>query len=416
MPNAGQQVFGNFLFLLCLSRCGAAYSLDNALRVRQLRAAGRLDEADPDHATYRTIPAWPRWLMILQLTIAYTAAGWAKTGQSYVDGSSFYYLLSNDRWYRFHPWWLLSNLGDNLLIAATWIAWWFERLFPLAALGLLLRDRFAQLPAWIRGPTSRGIWASLALIFTGTLAVFANLGWFVLATAVATIVLFRGEEVGSLVDALLRRGSATRGRDPETPPAAPASGSRRARPGAVLLTLFVTWHAGTMVFNALSKEQRASLGLQPLHRITHTYGRLTNTFQFWRMFSPGVSNAKRWLLIDSIDADGARHPAFDDRTLIGARDYPYILIDRRSKAHSNMLRQEGWRRQHAGYLCARASEPGQTPPETIEFRRLYWRIPPPQRTAGTTYEEYRSLLESTRVEDLLMRYSCSTGQVIDQNP
>src|SRR5690606_14848539 len=107
------QVFGNFLFLLCLSRCGAAYSVDAWLRRRRLGGVEVLP----------CVPAWPRHLMVLQLCLAYGVAGWAKTGQTWVEGTSFYYVLANDRWFRFEPWWLLSTFGTHLLRGATWGAW-----------------------------------------------------------------------------------------------------------------------------------------------------------------------------------------------------------------------------------------------------------------------------------------------------
>ncbi len=60
--------------------------------------------------------------MIAQFCVAYGVAGWAKTGQTYTDGSAFYWIVANDRWYRFEPWWLLSTFGTNALRWATWIA------------------------------------------------------------------------------------------------------------------------------------------------------------------------------------------------------------------------------------------------------------------------------------------------------
>lgn len=133
---AGEQVFGCFLFLLCLSRCGAAYSFDNVLRRRHR----------PTSATYEKIPAWPRRLMILQLAIADGVAGWAKTGATYSEGTALYYMLASDRWFRFEPWWLLATFGDNVLRVATWGAWCFERLFPLVVVRLAFRDRVR----WLR--------------------------------------------------------------------------------------------------------------------------------------------------------------------------------------------------------------------------------------------------------------------------
>ena len=91
-------VFRVFFFLVIVARSGHAYSLDNWLRCRRLRRAGRLSvpggpgqgagaapsEAHPDglEAIYRRIPGWPRLLMMLQLATIYFYTGCAKTGWS----------------------------------------------------------------------------------------------------------------------------------------------------------------------------------------------------------------------------------------------------------------------------------------------------------------------------------------------
>ncbi|MCB9703878.1 MAG: HTTM domain-containing protein [Myxococcales bacterium] len=397
LPLAGQQVLGSFLFLLCVSRCGAAYSLDNLRRCRRLRAAGRLDDGDEANATYRPIPAWPRWLMILQLTVAYTVAGWAKTGPSYVHGDSFFNLLANDRWHRFPPWGYLRIFGDNMIRVATWTAWWFERLFPLAALGLVLHRFWPTLPRWLTWPTSRWIWATLACAFTGTLILLANLGWFVPTTLVATLALFRGDEVGRVVDRLLRR---------RTPPApassrAPAPAWRRG-----LLIAFIAWHSLAMLINALNHGHLKLDPPQPLARAAHLYKSLTGSLQFWWMFAPNAPGERTWLLVDVIDADGARHPSFDDRALIGERRYPYVLIDRRQKIHGRIAGNERWQIAHADHLCRTWRDPSGRPPTSVELRRRRGPTPSPEELATIPPGEEAAVIERAASETTLLRRRC----------
>ncbi len=405
LPLAGQQVLGSFLFLLCVSRCGAAYSVDNLRRCRRLRATGHLDDRSPANATYRPVPAWPRWLMILQLSVAYTVAGWAKTGQSYVDGTALYNLLANDRWHRFPPWELLRVFGDNLLRVATWTAWGFERLFPLVGLGLVLRRVWPELPRWLAWPTSRWIWATLSLCFTGSLLLLANLGWFVPATAVATLALFRGDEVGRVVDRLLRR-SATPASTSSSWPSTPAW--RRG-----LLAMFVAWHSLAMMLNALDRGHLKIIPPRPLAEAARTYKTLTGSLQFWWMFAPNAPGQRTWLLVDVLDANGERHPAFDDRALIGERRYPYVFIDRRQKMHGRIIGRERWRLAHADYLCRTWRDPDGRPPTAVELRRRTGPTPSPEALATIVRGGEAAAIDAAAREDVLVLRRCE-GDGVEQ--
>jgi hypothetical protein len=370
---AGEQVFGNFLFLLCLSRCDAAYSVDAWRRPLQ------------------RIPAWPRYLMILQLCIAYGVAGWAKTGQTWVEGSALYYVLANDRWVRFQPWWLLATFGNNLLRVASWGAWWFERLFPLAGLGLLLGDRVPLL----RIVGSRWIWVPLCVVFTGTLILLTNLGWFVPGTLAATIVLFRGEEIGRVID---RRSFV------ETPRIDPLPVTWRTR----VLAAFIGWHALTMIVNALSLPHLSLPVPAVLRSATQTWGRLTNTFQFWGMFSRDAPRARSWLVVDVVTRDGDIEPAFDDRELIGERAHPHGLHDRRVKAHSNVL--DRWRGAHARHVCRTWRDAEGHPPAEVVISNRAWPLPSPRWQAEHGPVDPRPHFEHMREDAELYRLPCAASQ------
>ncbi len=181
-----ENVFRTFLFYLCLSRCGAAYSLDNWLRCRKLKKQGLLSEhggpgegagAPPSQqhpqgleAIYRLIPAWPRMLMILQLGALYCTTGVVKNGSVWAKGNAFYYALNLDHFYRFEPQQLSAVLGTNLFRLNTWVVHWWECFFPLVIAGLVIRFHIREQIPRLRGGMlwlSRGLWVcfGLAVLF-----------------------------------------------------------------------------------------------------------------------------------------------------------------------------------------------------------------------------------------------------------
>ena len=164
-----ENVYRCFLFYLCLSRCGAAYSVDNWLRCRRLRAQGRLSERDgpgggaglapsEEHprgleAIYRRIPGWPRVLMILQLGALYCYTGTVKNGPVWHKGDAFYYALNLDHFYRFEPQRLSAIFGTNVFRLMTWVTHYWVALFPLVIAGLIIRfhrrERIPRLEGWM---------------------------------------------------------------------------------------------------------------------------------------------------------------------------------------------------------------------------------------------------------------------------
>ena len=171
-----ENVYRCFLFYLCLSRCGAAYSVDNWLRCRRLRREGRLSErggpgdgagAAPSaahprglEAIYRLVPAWPRMLMILQTAALYCTTGVVKNGGVWAAGDAFYYALNLDHFYRFEPQQLSAIFGTTLFRLSTHVVHAWEAGFPLVVLGLVIRfARREKIPAL----TGAWAWASRLL-------------------------------------------------------------------------------------------------------------------------------------------------------------------------------------------------------------------------------------------------------------
>lgn len=128
-------VYRCFWFILLFAKTGHAWSFDNWWRCRRLRKKGI------DAPVYRLVPAWPRYLFMLQLAVLYLATGAVKTGAVWLKGDALYYALNMDHFYRFEgaTQYVSSIFATNLFRVMTWTTHWWERLFPFVLLGALLR-------------------------------------------------------------------------------------------------------------------------------------------------------------------------------------------------------------------------------------------------------------------------------------
>lgn len=178
----GEQVLCGFLVLLAASRCGAALSVDNWLRCRRLRARGLLSEPEgpgqgaglrpgPAHpqglaAIYPRIPAWPQALIAVQLALLYVANGWAKSGAAWAAGDGLTAALLYDPYVRWDMHGVLTAVGPWPFRLASWAVLWWERLFPLALVGLWLQASAragARPPAGRARVAARACWLGLAV-------------------------------------------------------------------------------------------------------------------------------------------------------------------------------------------------------------------------------------------------------------
>lgn len=161
----------NALLLLACSGAGATLSLDARLR------HGRwLHEA--------SVPAWPRYLLILQLSVLYAGAGWLKQMAPWtaLGGYSALYITLSQPHYASLP---LSpqllGLLYPLLQLATFATVWFERLALLLPLVLWLRataQRGGRLRTAINRARLLELWVSLGITFHLGLALVLDLGMF----------------------------------------------------------------------------------------------------------------------------------------------------------------------------------------------------------------------------------------------
>ncbi len=92
---------------------------------------------------FRLIPGWPRYLFIAQLICIYMATGLYKTGNVWKEGDALYYSLNMDHFYRFEvlTQWVSVYLATNVFRLFTLITLYWEKLFGLVVIGLILRWR-----------------------------------------------------------------------------------------------------------------------------------------------------------------------------------------------------------------------------------------------------------------------------------
>ena len=187
-----ENVYRAFFFYLALSRCGAAYSVDNWWRCRKLRKAGRLSEPGgpgdgaglPEsdrhpkglEAIYRAIPMWPRWLMVIQTAIVYGYAGPTKNGHVWRKGDAFYYAFNLDHFYRVPPQELSAIFGTNLFRVNSFVVHYWQMFFPLVVVGLILRwvraERFEPLSVGQRRLAHLGMFAFAAGIVAAVIIAY----------------------------------------------------------------------------------------------------------------------------------------------------------------------------------------------------------------------------------------------------
>lgn len=111
----------NALWLLVLSESTATLSLDCRLRSGSWRSD-------------RAVPAWPRYLAILQIVVVYCTTGLHKLSPVWTPGgdlSALYWVFQEPTWRRFDMTWTASAWAYPLTQLGTAVTWWWEVLAPL---------------------------------------------------------------------------------------------------------------------------------------------------------------------------------------------------------------------------------------------------------------------------------------------
>ena len=158
-------VFRVFAFLMVLAPVGGAWSLDARWR-------GRREQ----------VPAWPRRLIIAQITVLYVSTGVIKLGSTwtFVDGwSALYYALNLPYFARFDGSWAAWIYPITQI--ATFVSRWWEMLFFLLPAALFLRrtpDRGGRLRRWVARHDFRPLVLGLGVVLHLSLAITMDLGMF----------------------------------------------------------------------------------------------------------------------------------------------------------------------------------------------------------------------------------------------
>ena len=186
----------NTLYLLVLSGCGRALSLDERLR-----------------PTDGMTTAWPRWLMIFQLVLMYWMTALQKVSSSWIpvaESDALFYILQQTTWQRFPlP---LENLATiyPLTRLATFGVWTWEQSAPLLLLAYYFRetrDRPGRLRTLFNRYDFRSIYLLFGLGMHLGIEALMEVGPFSFASLTLYLACFHPEEWASLRQRLFVRGS-----------------------------------------------------------------------------------------------------------------------------------------------------------------------------------------------------------------
>lgn len=180
----------NALWLLVLGDSTATWSLDSRLRNGTWSSA-------------HTIAAWPRYLVILQLMVVYTATGLKKVSPVWTPGgdhSALYWVFQEPTWRRFDMTWTASAFWVTQLGSA--VTWWWEVLTPLLLLVYWARytaERGGRLRGALNRFDLRKAWAAVGIALHLGIFVLLNVGPFSPVSLAYYLCLIAP-------DAMLRRG------------------------------------------------------------------------------------------------------------------------------------------------------------------------------------------------------------------
>ncbi len=176
----------NVILILSCSSCGRRFGLDAVI-----------------FGTRRLAPAWPRHLLILQLSVMYFCAGIQKTAMSWtpLGGFAALYLILQDpaiaRW----PFAWLGNIYPltQLATATTMVFEWSACFIPLVYWYRDTRERPGRLRAFINAKRPLRVWVALGVCLHVGIALTMALGIFPAAMLAVYPALVHPEEFWALV-------------------------------------------------------------------------------------------------------------------------------------------------------------------------------------------------------------------------
>jgi len=159
----------NALWMLLLAESTATLSLDCR------RRTGRW-------VSSRLVPAWPRYLVILQLLVVYGSTGLYKLSPVWTPGgdlSALYWVFQDPTWRRFDMDFTASVYWITQL--ATAVTWWWEVLAPVMLLVFWFRythERGGRVRGWFNRFDLRKPWAAIGISLHLGILVMLNVGPF----------------------------------------------------------------------------------------------------------------------------------------------------------------------------------------------------------------------------------------------
>jgi hypothetical protein len=155
------------------------------------------------------IPAWPRYVVIVQLVIIYTFTGFQKTSASWTpaDGySALYWFLQDPSWARFDMSW--AAWVYPLTQVATFVVWHFETAAPLLLLVYYYRatrDRPGRLRALVNRRDLRLVFTAVGVAMHVGIEILLEMGPFSWISLSYYLCLWRPDEIESLARRAARR-------------------------------------------------------------------------------------------------------------------------------------------------------------------------------------------------------------------
>ncbi len=381
-------VFRVFFFYLLFARSGEAWSVDAWWRRRRARRR----DLGVEVGAPRSIPTWPRKLMMLQLAAIYLVTGCLKHGAVWIRGDAVYYALNLDHFYRLEPQMVAAVLGTNLLRAATWFVRLGEIMFALVFVGEVLRSsldvpharprpRWSWIRRWLLG---RRIWLTWAVATMGGIWLTMNLGQFQTVMLCLGLVYVRGEELGAGLRWCGRRlGSPST--SAELGAAPPAGGALAYGPlGRTTIAIGLAWHITAVAIWLLPEIDRLGGVRDRARALVKPWLELTRTTQGWGMFAPNPPRHNVFMKVLVTDGDGE---VWDMRTDVYARErrpLPFVWNDRMRKMSRRIIGGESgggdwYRKWYARWHCRQwALEHDGRLPRSVELVKLSYAIPSPE--------------------------------------
>lgn len=156
------------------------------------------------------VPAWPRYLLLIQLMVMYSATGFQKIGLSWTPMGGYtalHYVMYDPTWTRYAPTWV--STADPLLRVATAVSWHWEQLSILMLVVLYYRatrHRPGVLRAWLNRWDLRVPWALTGVGMHCGILLLMNVGPFSWISMSYYVLLWSGGELDRAFGRLRQQG------------------------------------------------------------------------------------------------------------------------------------------------------------------------------------------------------------------